>query len=83
MATYKENWVADRDPWTSANRQDCSPQPAPQTVPQADIDEFYALLARAREYDQSMGQLDCELSSKKTRLIDLARELGAEIKFPK
>jgi P2-related tail formation protein len=51
-------------------------------IPQADIDEFYKLLEKAREYDRKHNQPDCELQSKKDRLTALAKELGVEINFP-
>lgn len=56
--------------------------PLQRTIPQADIDEFYKLLERAREYDKKHNQPDCELEDKKNQLKKLAKELGIEISFP-
>ncbi len=60
------------------------PLPVPPTpqIPQTDLDEFYKLLERAREYDKKNNQPDCELTEKKEKLKELARQLGVEITFP-
>lgn len=50
-------------------------------IPQADIDEFYRLLERAREYDRKHNEPECELEEKKETLRKLAKQLGVEIKF--
>jgi hypothetical protein len=69
--------------------------PQPNTVPfpavipftttpqitQAELDEFRALLERAREYDRKNGEPDCELESKKEALKAIAKALGVEIDF--
>lgn len=50
-------------------------------ITQDEVDEFRRLLDRAREYDKRNGEPDCELDSKKQRLLELAKELGVEINF--
>jgi hypothetical protein len=51
-------------------------------IPQEDIDEFYRLLERAREYDKRHNEPECELEEKKARLIKLADELGITLEWP-
>jgi hypothetical protein len=46
---------------------------------QAEIDEFYKLLEKAREYDRKTNQPDCESESKKEALRILAEKLGVKI----
>lgn len=53
----------------------------PRLPSQAEIDEFYRLLERAREYDKRNNEPECELESKKQKLRDLAKELGFEIEI--
>lgn len=48
---------------------------------QEEVDEFRALLKRAREYDKKHNQPDCELEEKKQKLMKLADELGIKIDF--
>lgn len=50
-------------------------------ITQEEIDEFHRLLERAREYDKRNNEPNCELSEKKQKLLDLAKELGVEIDF--
>jgi len=50
-------------------------------IPQADIDEFYKLLERAREYDRKNGEPDCELEEKKEAIRKIAKQLGVEIEL--
>lgn len=57
------------------------PAPSPKIPTQAEIDEFYKLLERARQYDREHQQPDCELEEKRQKLLKLAEELGVEIKF--
>lgn len=51
----------------------------PKIPTQQEIDEFYKLLNRAREYDTVNNQPDCELDEKKQKLLKLAEELGIKI----
>lgn len=53
----------------------------PRIPSQEEIDEFYALLERARKYDREHGQEDCELDDKRKALKAIAEEMGVEIKF--
>lgn len=50
-----------------------------------EVEEFRALLERAREYDKKNNEPDCEIESKKTRirqlLTDLAKEIDIDIGF--
>lgn len=50
-------------------------------ITQEEIDEFRRLLERAKEYDKRNNEPNCELSEKKQKLLDLAKELGVEIDF--
>ena len=56
------------------------PPPIPQLT-QEEIESFRRLLEKAKQYDIDHNEPDCELASKKQRLIDLAQELGVNIKF--
>ena len=57
------------------------PAPATPVIDPEEIAEFRRLLERAREYDRKMNQPDCELEEKKQKLIQLAKELGVELKW--
>ncbi len=46
-----------------------------------EIDEFYDLLRKAREYDKKNNEPDCEMEEKKQKLLKLAEELGITIRF--
>lgn len=46
-----------------------------------EIKELKDLLEKARKYDKEHNQKECELQSKKDRLIELAKQLGVEINF--
>lgn len=74
---YLDKW--NPPPLTPGITYPLTPQ---RTIPQADIDEFYRLLERAREYDRKHNQPDCELEEKKNKLKKLALDLGVEISFP-
>ena len=41
--------------------------------------EFRRLLDRARKYDRDNNEPNCEMDEKKQRLLELARELGADV----
>lgn len=59
------------------------PPPVPTKVPtKEEIDEFYKLLERARQYDRDNNEPNCELEEKKQKLLKLAEELGIAITFP-
>jgi hypothetical protein len=51
-------------------------------IPQSDIDEFYRLLERAREYDRKNREPDCEMEEKKAAVKKIAEQLGVTIQFP-
>jgi len=82
--------IADHygDKWTQPPYQ---PQPLVQPfVPlpigvriptKEEIDEFHALLKKARAYDKAHDQPDCEIEEKKAKLLKLADELGITISF--
>lgn len=55
--------------------------PQQPLVTQAELDEFRALLDRAREYDRKNNEPLCELEEKKETLRRLAKQLGVEIDF--
>lgn len=57
-------------------------QPVRRTPTKEEIDEFYDLLRKAREYDKRNNEPDCELQEKKDKLLALAEELGISIAFP-
>jgi len=52
------------------------------TPSQEEIDEFYELLRRAREYDETHNQPDCGIEDKKEAMKKVADALGVEIDFP-
>lgn len=88
MDHYWDKWQPYKVPFPSPYEQPATIYPPVQPIvtrpliPQADIDEFYKLLNRARDYDKKNNEPDCELDEKKERLKKLAKELGAEIVFP-
>ncbi len=67
------------DKWSP--RQSGTVTTFPDLPTQKEIDEFRELLRKAREYDKANNQPDCELQSKKDRLLKLAEELGIKIDF--
>lgn len=69
-----------QDKWTD-RLGDTMPLPGWPMISKEEIEEFRQLLERAREYDRRTGQPDCELDSKRQALLNLAKELGVEIKF--
>lgn len=72
-------WPNYPEPWKP---NPYAPQPPVKIPSKEDIDEFYKLLERAREYDKRTGQPDCDLEDKKVKLRKLAEELGITIEFP-
>lgn len=52
-----------------------------QVPSQAEIDEFYRILEKARQWDIEHNEPDCESEAKRQKLLDLAEELGVEIEF--
>ena len=50
-------------------------------ITKEEIEEFRQLLERGREYDKRNNEPDCEMESKRQRILDLAKELGVEINF--
>ncbi len=75
------------DDWARRFDQIKAAQAAGQTAPlylfptQQELEEFRRLLDRAREYDKRNNEPDCELESKKTILLELAKKLGVEIEI--
>jgi hypothetical protein len=68
------------DKWKPNNQEWNWPQnPLPQPPSQAEIEEFRRLLDRAREYDKTHDQPDCELDIKRKILQDLAQAWGIEL----
>lgn len=86
MCTYSMIVDHFRDRWTPL-------VPQPQTWPNAmplvmqplvspeEIAEFRRLLDRAREYDRTHSQPNCELDEKKKALKALAQQIGVDISF--
>jgi len=56
-------------------------QPKPPAITAAEIEEFRALLERAREYDKRNNEPDCELDEKRQAVKAIAKQLGVEISF--
>jgi hypothetical protein len=52
-----------------------------QVPTKEEIDEFYRLLEKARQWDIEHGEPDCGTEEKRQRLKELADELGIEINF--
>lgn len=78
----------DKHPWQSPPivpfPSPIIPEPRP-TVPlptQDEVDEFYRLLERARDYDRRTNQPDCEEAGKKKLLEEMAKKLGVKVSFP-
>lgn len=82
MDHYYDEWNKKKMvPWENPNRTPpVYPGPSPYITPE-EINGFRILLERARKYDQEHNQPDCELESKRKKLLDLAKELGVEIAF--
>jgi hypothetical protein len=90
MCTYSLIVDHYRDRWTPLVPQ---PQTWPNTSPQIgqitfqplvspeEVAEFRRLLDRAREYDRTHNQPNCELDEKKKALKALAQQLGVDISF--
>lgn len=76
---YRDKW----DPWKPLTPGGFPANPLTPKLPtKEEIAEFYELLKKkAREYDAKNNQSDCELEEKKQKLLDLAKELGIDIKF--
>jgi hypothetical protein len=83
MDHYQDKWGRYAPNPTVAPNIFPYPIPAPATVgiTPEEIAEFKKLLDRAREYDRTHNQPDCELDSKKENLKNLAKDLGVEIEF--
>jgi hypothetical protein len=84
---YYDKWKQlETPPWTQPQPifpyQLVPNAPAPKIPTQEEIDEFYKLLERAKEYDKKNNEPHCELEEKKELLRALALKLGIEIKFP-
>lgn len=47
----------------------------------AEVEEFYELLGKAREYDKAHNQPSCEMEEKKAALMKVAAGLGIRIEF--
>ena len=58
-----------------------SPSPIISPISAEEINEFRALLEKAREYDRVNREPDCELEEKRDKLRKLADELGVIIDF--
>ena len=56
--------------------------PQPKVPSQDEINEFYELLKKAREYDKKNKEPECESEEKKKKLQKLADEMGIKIEFP-
>lgn len=78
MDHYHDKWKPLLPTYPTIPTQPVQPV---QTIPQADIDEFYKLLERAREYDRKNNEPECELQEKKDALQAIAKALGVTIKF--
>ena len=57
------------------------PNPYVSPITPAEIEEFRKLLDRAREYDKTHNQPDCELEEKRKKVKELAESLGVSIDF--
>lgn len=58
------------------------PKPLQPYPTKEELEDLVELLKKAKEYDTSTGQKECELEEKKERLRKLAKTLGVEIEFP-
>lgn len=85
MDHYGDDWQKRWEEYERQRREaEKSNPPVPIRVPmpsQQELEEFRRLLERAREYDKRNNEPDCELDSKKQKLLDLAKQLGVEISF--
>jgi len=77
MEHYTEKWQQT----PPATNQFWALQGAEPRITDEEIKEFRTLLDRARRYDAEHGEPNCELAEKRTKLLDLATELGVEIDF--
>jgi hypothetical protein len=79
MDHYSERW----EPYTIPTQPVIVPIVVPSSprISEDEVKEFRRLLERARQYDKDHGEPDCELESKKQRLLKLAEELGIKIDF--
>ncbi len=82
MDHYDDKWNKKiQEPKTI--KPDLTPYTFPKQpyITPEEIEEFRTLLERAREYDKRNNEPDCEMESKRQRILDLAKELGVEIDF--
>jgi len=81
MDHYDDKWNKKiQEPKTIPFVPYTQPVGQPHITPE-EIEEFRTLLERAREYDKRNNEPECEMESKKKRILDLAKELGVEINF--
>ena len=81
MCTY--SMIAEHKIWEWEQRRPLQPFALPEPrITQAEVEEFRRLLERAREYDRTHGEPNCELEEKKEKLRALAKELGVEVVIP-
>lgn len=78
MDHYQDKWNFPPNPGNSF----VWPPPQPKVPTQEEINEFYKLLEKAREYDRKHNEPDCEIEEKKESLRRIAKQLGIEIQFP-
>jgi hypothetical protein len=84
MDHYDDKWNKKiQEPQTIKPDFPNTPYKFPQQpyITPEEIEEFRTLLERAREYDKRNNEPDCEMESKRQRILDLAKELGVEINF--
>lgn len=79
MDHYHDKW-ATRSPYYYEINIPYPTQTEPP-ITDAEIREFRELLERARQYDKTHNQPDCELESKKQKVRELAEKLGVTIDF--
>ena len=69
MEHYEDRW----------SERVAEPQPRPLTPDE--LVDLRKLIERAKDYDIQNNEPNCGLEEKRQRLIDLAKELGAEVTF--
>jgi len=71
---HNEKWGQKWDDWEVTKYQTQSP-----TISKEEIEEFLALVKKARKYDREHHEHDCESKSKKEVLESLMRKMGVNL----
>lgn len=69
---YNDKWRISPKPFEWGE----TPKPLPKFPTKEELDDFWRLYERAKEYDRKNHEPDCETKEKMDNLVKLAKELG-------